>query len=217
MVWIIYVRHGESISNKLLQDAATGQLNISAKELIIKLNQSDSQLTEKGKLQAQLTANHLHYKLSGKDISVWRSTLIRTIQTSDPFINRSRIKQDHICTMKLLEEYSPGTSYDEFAQIVKTFNDSTLKPFILNGTQEQDRTLVIFGHAIFLSTLINYQINQEDFCHTDDSIQLPNCSITVMSYEKNEIIIKWKHHLGQYINHLGPLLATGYHTNIGFN
>ncbi len=218
MVCIIYIRHGESVQNQLLNKIAAGDVNLNYDDLRTKLDEHDPELTLKGQLQAAATANYLLDKLVG-DVVVWRSSLLRAKQTSLPFIQKFEIKNKHIRTIDSLNEYDRHQESNdvEFYERVKKFNNNILKPFISEEINKYG-TLVIFGHSIFFSTLINYQINQEKFCSIEGvSIHIPNCSITVMSFEMESDRYKWQHILGQYIQHLGPSIATGYRTSIGLD
>jgi broad specificity phosphatase PhoE len=152
-------------------------------------------LSEKGLIQAQLTAEYLRSKLADKRVSVWASDRERAILTAkqfsdDIFIHPelteipiqalSQLCEDTFVTMRnrIMEEYS----------------------------HKRTDVLVIYGHSLWFSLFIAYIVAGKFI--SNPTIELPNCSISNLYVENDNHIAVYQ--LGK-IDHLHKIKA-GYRT-----
>lgn len=224
---VILVRHGESESNKIIHINKT--LTEDHEEQLSRF--SNPNLTDLGFKQATQTGNYLHniLKNNNKKINVWISPYDRTQQTAKPFLDicLSQSMQLETNIVPDLYEYtSPKKqlgenllklgvghdhSFDDFVKRVIQFN-SKLKEKLFE--MDEDQILIIFGHSLFFSILMEYQVVQESYSNIHDvTFELPNCSISTIgfNFEKN----KWSIYNVATMSHLQSDYVTGTHTSIG--
>jgi len=223
---IIFVRHGESETNKFIHDSNNNYEDYEEhKELSQKINSNGNpNLTKLGKAQAEFTARFLMKKLKkmgSPKVEVNISLYNRAQQTAEPFIELYGEYIAHHTTPELLE-WTPkkkklsqahldsglkhDNSWDEFQDRVKRFVET------LN---ENSTIKIIFGHSMFISAVISYLASQKEWFPSIDQLcfQLPNCSIsTVLKKPK-----RWATHYVGSISHLADPLVTGTESEFGHN
>lgn len=212
---IVYVRHGESVSNKIIH-SNPGGLTEEHKDMINSM--SNPALTELGQKQAHDTGVHIVDKIIGmgyKKVVMLVSPYDRAIQTSMPFVNNAKIRGlllDIVNVDEMVEYTTPTRDRDwkSFVDRVKKFNN-TLKG-LLNDEVDGDAIFVLFGHSLFFSTLLTYQGTQELF---EDipciAHELPNCSLSVVEYV-NRKPQYWAIYHTSDVGHL--FKPTGHHTDM---
>lgn len=197
---IIFVRHGESVSNKHLHQGQMHKIN----------NYADPELTSIGQQQAEQTAEHLKNVLQKEEkVAVFTSQYTRTQQTAKPYIS-SNTNVHHLHHMGLFNEYAPSyqklpaniqhdNSWDDFTLRVKNFADNLL---------EISSNAVVFGHSLFISVLASYLILGT--LPDKPLFTIPNASITTFVFENN----MWHCDNVGSVNHLRKEVITGKITSI---
>lgn len=223
---IFFVRHGESESNKLIHD----KIYTKKSDLKEALNShGDPNLTDKGIEQAQHTAEYLFGKLKQKysNVNILVSPIKRTVQTANELIklcDNEEFKEEFKHTITYLPELQEYTNPNKNTKgkltclgdplIVdeswESFCSRVLKTVtILEGIKNKAPT-VVFGHSIFISILCSYVSSQKNYIieeKNNRSFQLPNCSITPMSFNNNH----WDVYGVGRICHIPESLQSGTH------
>lgn len=219
---IIFVRHGESETNKFIHDGE--------QDLESKINSlGDPELTKLGKRQAVNTADFLVRKLHGMGapkVNVHISLFTRAQQTAAPFLELygENIAGKHIS--RDLMEWTPpkknlsqlhlekglkhDKDWDNFAARVKDF----ILQFDDATSTDDAKITIVFGHSIFISSMVSYLASQrnrfpssvEELC-----FQLPNCSISTVELRPT----RWVTHYVGSIAHLPFELVSGTESPFG--
>ncbi len=229
MTTIIFVRHGESLSNILIHQ---NNINKTSKTTLTdQLNEiGDPHLTVTGNKQSIAVGEYLCKQLGTKYVRVLTSLFTRTQETSKPFCDMysKYIKSND--SLELLSEYTkpekkltkehlkrglkPHQNWDEFTKTIKNF------VIILEEMDSADCsepiTIVIFGHSLYISVLTSYLGSRKTFIPTNNQLvfRCPNCSITTVEYS-NEISKGWKINNVASIAHLPKEIVTGIECDYG--
>jgi len=208
---IIFIRHGESTSNKILHERLDSDTNedIDRKIQAIK----NPLLTDLGHTQAKCVSKYLMELLKRtnvKNCRVCASTYQRTIQTADPLakeldipINIIEGSHEYTPIIKSVEGYPVDESFESFKiRVHRCLNN--LKDQLLENPSSP---LIVFGHSLVISYIIS-SLNREyeDMGHFNGdhlTFQIPNASITTIKYHNGKE--KWiasnvsnMFHLGEY-------------------
>lgn len=198
MPQIIYIRHGESMSNQFLHTGG----NPSDYPQI-----ADPALTELGKIQSELTAQYLStkYRVIGEVFSMKLEVMVapyqRTLDTMKPFVASVGVGVDSDSNLKItidddLREYtSPKKSIPDkftfdhdadFSSFVKRVSHWKNKFTEYLSTCSSD-VILIFGHSQFFSVLLALQagVPLEALSGERTIFHLPNCSISVVRFDDN--------------------------------
>ena len=222
---VIYIRHGESESNKIIHDNKK-LTNEHEEQIKCFLNPN---LTNLGSEQANKTGDYLYKILKNKykKIYVWISPYNRTQQTAKPFLQLSQDLPVESNIMPDLYEYTSNNKQpnDELIKLGIN-NDITWNHFINRVIKfniklkekmlkmHEDEILLIFGHSLFFSVLMAYQTVQEKDAEIDDiTFELPNCCLSTIGY--NTTRKRWSIYNVASVSHLNKNLVTGNHTLIG--
>jgi len=231
---VIYVRHAESEANRLIHNREDQLKPLSkSQEAIMTSLHTDPNITLNGTHQAVSTANYLldRIRMMGRtNVTVWISPFQRTLQTAKPFIdlcaNHHHIDCE-VCILPELQEYTTDkyTLSDKQKQSglivhesVNHFLDKVVEfSNILKNqlkTQESNNVLIVFGHSLFISSLMAYHVTHETFLNDLSGFHLPNCSISCEMYqfEKN----RWHTFIVGSIAHIPEKFITGNHVPIGY-
>lgn len=195
---VIYIRHGESESNQMINEVLKNKKTLSIEqENQIKTN-SNPNLTILGNMQAIATARYLSKILENyKTIQIWTSPYKRAQQTAHSLIELNNDIKLEIITelyeytkhVKQFDELSKlniikDDNWNKFTERVLNFNNK-LKQKLLN--MNENEILLVFGHSVFLSVLMSYQISQEKDNSIDTTIfHLPNCCINTLEFKSNK-------------------------------
>lgn len=115
------------------------------------------------------------------------SPFIRTQQTAEPFLRKHQLvaQREHLL---LLQEYTKPeknltdenkkrgivhhNTWESFTNDVKKFVD-----LLEEMAQNNNKTIVIFGHSLFLSAMLSYIGSSQKFMPTKKELhfRLPNC------------------------------------------
>ena len=218
---VIFVRHAESESNRILHTGGTY------------VEIPDPELTELGHRQAKTTAEYLIHCFDrlreNTRMTVWTSPFLRTQQTAEPFIKLAGDRVTEIQCIPNLQEYtSPNNpltpelrangcvnheTWSDFIQHIRKFNE-------LLHERCQTECLVIFGHSLVISTLLSYYVSQESIMPDsieELSFQIPNCAITCLRLYKLNTwnLYTWNLYTAVSIAHLPNNLVSGTHVPFG--
>ncbi len=223
---IIFVRHGESEANKYLHENEVVDED--------KLNSADPGLTNRGYHQAVTTSEYLLAVFAldrASEIHVMFSPLERAKKTFAVFSSYWRGRQGGMILgdeVLALFEWSPLKKKMPQELLEKGLkNDDSWDDFIIrvvmfkNFLKEKIRSIepgeaiVIFGHSLFFSVLMQHLMCQELFFPSEGhiSLQIPNCSISCFEYKEGGF---WDFYLLCSIHHLGAL-ASGHHIPFGLD
>jgi broad specificity phosphatase PhoE len=208
---IIFIRHGESQSNKLIHDGVEN-----ASELIPKIG--NPQLTNLGKEQSEATGNALvKYlkEINSPMVSVFISPFARTQQTAQPFLEKYSNRDKKIST-ELMEytqceskmgdvRLSCGDENVDFDETWENFQDRIMKFLNFVADVKDSDYLVVFGHSLFISCVISYISSGVIPEEENLSFRFPNCSISTIREAK----YRWKIEHVASIAHLSKNLITG--------
>lgn len=207
---IIFIRHGESQSNKFLHD------NHSNADTLIN-SIGDPELTDIGLLQAQSTSLFLRKKIESKEVRVYTSGFKRAQQTASAY-------SDNITVRVGLNEYThPKKSLTEedirrglYHHVDWSHFTDVVRRECVYFTEQADAAdgpIIIFGHSLWISTAIEY-LSTGLLPPTigDLSFELPNCSISVAQKDGK----KWRIFQVGSVAHLPSDIITGCHTNLGY-
>lgn len=213
MTTIIFIRHGESETNKFIhQDPNDPHLSDKLNAL------GDPHLTENGKSQAKQVGTFLASKLDGKKVRVLTSLFTRTNETAKPFLELYAKNITMHERLELLSEYTKPEknltkehlekglrnhqSWNDFVCTIKEFVD-----MLEDMSQCNDDPIVIFGHSLYLSALTSYLGSSLTFMpeKTQLTFRFPNCSITTFQYSQG----CWKIFNVASIAHLSENATTG--------
>lgn len=230
---VIYVRHAESEANLIIHNRKNQLKPLSkSQEAIMTSLHTDPNITLNGTYQAASTANHLldRIRMMGRtSVTVWISPFQRTQQTAKPFIDLcAKYHIDcEICILPELQEYTTDkyTLSDKQKQIglivhgsVNHFLDKVVEfSNILKDhlkTQEPNSVLIVFGHSLFISSLMAYHVTQETFSNDLSGFHLPNCSISCEMYQSENN--RWNTFIVGSIAHIPEKNITGNHVPFGY-
>ena len=196
---VLYIRHGQSTcsinslretdSNEILHNNKHKPLNEEQQKMFDSI--LNPRLTGKGIEQAIKTAKTL--------IKCTKHTLSYFIEECD----RQNIKYD-LLIVEELKEYDRinKQTFKSFFDQVTRFND------FLKEQLKDNKTIFIFGHSQFFSTLLAYHIhNEQNALNNFPSIKLPNCSISAESYNFDKGL--WETLFISSLSHLPNELITG--------
>lgn len=213
----VFVRHGESESNRFIHSGAS---DLSAKISAI----GDPKLTELGHRQAIVTSFFLCDKLQhlgSPTVDVRASLFSRTQQTALEFLELYKTHIDSAVSMSELSEWTPprkqlsekhiaaGLKHDEswqtFEMRVRAF-----AAWMAERAQENEKITIIFGHSVFIGALFSFLSTQCTQFPSEQglSFELPNCSISTVA----KLPLRWSIHYIGAISHLSGELVTGYHS-----
>lgn len=214
---IFYIRHGQSESN-----AITSNQIVDNESITKNLVSVDPNITELGEKQAKATATYLFNQLpkNSSNITIIQTPLKRTQQTALPFIS---LLKDHNINYKLItneisfeyiaqhKEIPPELSdkieidsdWSWFWWRARLFNQQLREMM----DQDSESIYVVFGHGLFLSLLIAFQMSQETIVMSSPkiSVDLFNCSISKTEFIQNDKIDstwRWCLCIINYIDHL---------------
>lgn len=223
----VFVRHGESKHNQVLHEN-----EILTDEHHKKMaSMSNSNLTDKGKAQAQETAKHLYQKskkMGYKKFVVWISPFARTVETAAPFVDLINSDDEVTKEIKYVTELYEHTDIDKIIDPelsdIGIKHDLTQEDFIKRvidfneifkaklETLDNQTLVIIFGHSHFLSILLTYLNTHNEFKDIkQSSLALPNCSISTLRYKAKKSELWTIYHISS-ISHLPDELKTGHHT-----
>ena len=213
---LIFIRHGESESNHYIHTKSDNlEHNIN--------KHGNPNLTPTGVAQGDETGKYLSKMLGNRKVTVFTSRFKRTMQTAETFLHMYEDNIEEVQNLSFLNEYTKPSkqlsqsdindgivchnSWKEFTKNIMEFLDYIKK--------YQNKTLVIFGHSLYISVLTSY-LGSKSKCMIDGSIdniifELPNCSITTMELKEDNWHI---YHVGS-IAHISHDLVTGHHVPFG--
>lgn len=237
---VIYVRHGETVSNKYLHSGESSHHSrkSSGGDFVRNpagsrfdprgdlLDLADPKLTEVGKEQAEEVGNHFqnilpqtHYE----NLLLLVSPYQRTIDTSLPtYIS---LKRDYFIDYRILDElyeYTPPQKNipskfnfendKDFSSFVNRVREFNIQLKDICETLSKNTLVIIFGHSLFFSVLLEIQSCQEEIVTIEKgSFHLPNCSLSVVVYDKSDSEGEWSILGVGSISHLSLEIRTGTH------
>lgn len=224
---VIFVRHGETVSNKVIHDADGKDVDSD------KLKDIDPELTVLGKQQALKTRLFLSKRIREQNatVRVWASPFQRTQATAEPFYKDmeqdDRLIGYHI--EPLLQEHitSPIPECFRAVGVVQTtwigylINVNKLNKKIEQhlAAMQPNEYLVIFGHSLTISLALSYMSINPTPPITPLSVthHLPNCSISVAACVPQDLCKNaWRIYQVGSIAHLDRDRVTGIHCPFGF-
>lgn len=196
---IIFIRHGESLSNKVIHDNhdyRQSREKSAYVEAEIKKH-TDPVLTEKGEVQSRMTAEYLtkllkRFNVNPSSVKIYSSPFKRTIQTAMPLVES--LNMPLIIDEQLFEYTRPSRkapnghcdeSFDDFKARVHVFM-SDLKEIV----KKDPRPIVVYGHSLFISYMLS-AVNRDlddmkHFTTQHFTFKVPNCSINTLMYRADK-------------------------------
>lgn len=222
---VIFVRHGESTSNKTIHDSFEQKVLPG----ILTEMKLDPGLTSLGIEQSQLTAIHLGniIKKENAKVHIWQSPLKRTHLTALPFltivgapssVTTEPLLQEHVGSemdipKRLKDVGVVSQTWDEYFTntrlLVKKIKE---KLYSMNDNEY----LIIFGHSLTISLAISLMsmgvLSEREIVPVPISFHLPNCSLSIAGINSRDT---WDIYHVASISHLGPAHVSGIHTIMG--
>lgn len=217
---IVFIRHGESTSNKIIHDATDSTTSDEIDRAIERIK--NPQLTDLGHAQAKCVAKYLSgiFKQQKiKDFRVCSSPYTRAIQTANPLakefnkpIHIIEGSQEYTKPNHEIDGFPIDESFDCFKERVhKSIN--SLKDLLMDNPTSP---LIFYGHSLFisymLSSLNRTYSDMSYFSNNEMGFKIPNASITTLIYNPDTdkfIVSNMSNvfHLGEH--------ATGTTTEVG--
>jgi broad specificity phosphatase PhoE len=213
----VFIRHGESESNRFIHDSTGGE------DVSHKINSlGDPHLTDIGERQAQATGAFLVDQLKCSRVAVKISLFTRTQQTAAPFLKLyGEFISDKHTTHELLEWTPPKKQLSQIHLDLGLIHDvdwDAFKTRVLDFADEmecaqEESITIIFGHSVYISAVFSYLASQKAWFPGLNELcfQLPNCSISTI--EKTPT--RWTAHYVGSIAHLPDNLVTGIQSKFG--
>ena len=205
---IIFIRHGESTSNKIIHD----RTDETDEDIDRKIQEIKSPvLTDLGHVQAQRVSKYLMELLKRENVincRVCSSTYQRTMQTADPL---AKALNTPIHIIEGSQEYTPPKKSTQGEPVDESFESFKLRVHTLMNTlkdklmADPSSPLIVFGHSLVISYILS-SLNREyeDMRYYDGNhltFQIPNASITTIKYKNDKD--KWIASNMSNIFHLG--------------